>query len=128
MFFSFIKLSKLKEKKCQKRKSSQGVHFWGANTPDLHQQIISVLWQWHPEKRVEYQVDPLKCSLLFLKEVLQFPGKIFKLNYRHYNQQFLFFSTHFLKTISLFRKTFFLNILPSCRVSIQKWFVIKGGL
>ena len=106
-FFSFIELSKLdhyKKKKCQKRKSSQGVHFWGANTPDLHQQIISVLWQWHPEKRVEYQVDPLKCSLLFLKEVLQFPGKMFKLNYRTraiITHSFYFFQPTFWRPFSL---------------------------
>ena len=126
MFFfhslNFPSWTIIRKKKCQKRKSSHGVHFWGANTPDLHQQIISVLWQWHPEKRVEYQVDPLKCSLLFLKEVLQFPGKIFKLNYRHYNQQFLFFKPTFWRPFLYLERRFSWTFCPHVEL------LFKSGL
>ena len=46
----------------------------------------------------------------------------------HYNLQFVYFFTHFLKVKNVFSSSFFPQILPLCMVSIQQQFVIQSRL
>ena len=45
---------------------------------------------------------------------------------RDYNPRFVYFKSTFRRSKTLFKETFFLEILPLCMVSIQERFVINS--